>query len=166
MSTSQIPFRVGHGYDIHRFAKGRKLFLGGVEIESEVGLEGHSDADAVLHAVCDAMLGAIGAGDIGIYFSPKDDRWKNCSSLVFLRECLRLVAENGWTIGNLDITILAEKPKVSAYYPKMRSVISEECGIPDDCVGIKATTNERMGCIGRSEGIAAFAVVLLFRIES
>ncbi len=159
--SSICPYRIGHGYDVHRFGKGRKLFLGGVEIPNAEGLDGHSDADALLHAVCDAILGAVGAGDIGQYFPTSDNQWKDISSLVLLKKCVAIASEKGWRPVNVDTTIIAEKPKVGKYYPRMKAAIALCCALKPDNVGVKATTNEGLGAIGRGEGIAAFAVVLM-----
>ena len=163
-SSRETPFRIGQGYDVHRFVKGRKLFLGGVEIPCAFGLEGHSDADAVLHAICDAILGAIGEGDIGIHFPNSDERYKDCSSVYFLKTCVDLAWEKGWQVVNVDVTVISEFPKISAYYSQMRATISEICRIDPENVGMKATTNERMGFTGRGEGLAAMAVALLGKI--
>lgn len=161
-----IPFRIGHGYDVHRFAQDRPLFLAGVEIPSDMGLDGHSDADVVLHAVCDAILGAIGEDDIGQLFPNTDERWRGCASSVFLCECLCRARERGWKLGNLDITLIAETPKISPHYGAMRCAMVEHTGLNPDCIGIKATTNEKMGFLGRGEGMAAFAVVLMVKISA
>ncbi|MEM8955231.1 MAG: 2-C-methyl-D-erythritol 2,4-cyclodiphosphate synthase [Verrucomicrobiota bacterium] len=150
--------RVGIGYDVHRFAEGRLLVLGGVEIEHEKGLLGHSDADVLCHAIADAVLGAIGAPDIGHYFPPEDDRIEGISSLDILRKVATLVeGKRGW-ITNVDATVVAEVPKILPYAEQMKLRIGEALGIDAARVGIKATTNEKMGFIGRSEGIAAMAV--------
>lgn len=156
-------YRTGLGYDIHRFALGRKLMLGGVEIPYDRGLDGHSDADVLLHAVCDAILGAIGRGDIGEHFSNKDPRWKNISSLVLLDEVMKMSEKDGYTVGNLDVVVLAEEPSIKAYKSAMKETIAKRLKISADCVNIKATTQEQMGSIGRKEGIAAFATVLVFK---
>jgi 2-C-methyl-D-erythritol 2,4-cyclodiphosphate synthase len=137
--------------------------LGGVDIPAEEGLEGHSDADALLHAICDAVLGALALGDIGQHFSNSDPRWKDCDSAVFVREAVRMAAERGYRVVNIDATILAEHPKMAPHVPAMRRRIAGMLGVGDDCVGVKATTMERMGFVGRGEGIAAMAVALLAR---
>jgi 2-C-methyl-D-erythritol 2,4-cyclodiphosphate synthase len=157
------PFRVGMGYDVHAFAPGRRLVLGGVEIPSDLGLLGHSDADAALHALCDAILGAAGLRDIGFYYSNRDARWKDVDSRVLLRDVREKAAERGWQIGNVDLTIIAERPRLSPHVEAMRAAIAEDLRITIDDVAIKATTNEGMGFVGRSEGIAATAVALLWR---
>ncbi|VAX35286.1 2-C-methyl-D-erythritol 2,4-cyclodiphosphate synthase [hydrothermal vent metagenome] len=159
MSIGQ--YKTGLGYDIHRFAQGRKLFLGGVEVAYELGLEGHSDADVVLHAVCDALLGAVGKGDIGDHFPNTDAQYKDISSLVLLERVYDIVKEEGYGVGNLDIMIQAEVPNVKQYKPQMRVCIAKKLHIEESHVNIKATTQEGLGAIGNKEGIAAFATVLL-----
>lgn len=152
--------RVGIGYDIHRFQEGRPLVLGGVAFPGEVGLAGHSDADAALHAICDAILGAAGLGDIGDLFPPDDPQWRNADSGMLLR----LVADHiprGWSIGNVDLSIVAERPRIAPRRDAMRVRIAELLRIDVERVSVKATTNEGLGAIGRGEGIAAIAVVAL-----
>jgi len=154
--------RGGIGYDSHRLAEGRKLILGGVEIEgAERGLEGHSDADALTHAAIDALLGAAGLGDIGLHFPDSDERWRDADSIALLREVVRLVGDAGWTVGNVDATVICEAPKLGAYREPMRETLAGALGIPADAVNVKFTTNERMGPIGRGEGIAALATATL-----
>jgi len=150
--------RVGTGYDVHRLAQGRKLVLGGVEIPHVKGLDGHSDADALMHAVCDAVLGALGEPDIGQLFPNSDPRWRGASSRIFLEEAARRTAARGGRIVNIDATILAEQPKLGQHIPAMKTNIASALGISPVCVGIKATTNEGLGFVGRQEGIAAIAV--------
>lgn len=154
--------RTGLGYDIHSFSSDpdRPLFIGGVQFDGP-GLDGHSDADALLHAVVDALLGAASLGDIGQHFPNTDPKWKDCSSLVFLEEAARLVAEEGWRTVNVDATVVAERPKVMAQSLAIRKTIARAIGCPFGAVSIKATTNEKLGAIGRSEGLAAFAVATL-----
>jgi 2-C-methyl-D-erythritol 2,4-cyclodiphosphate synthase len=154
-------WRIGMGYDCHRFAAGRKLLLGGVPIGYELGLAGHSDADAVLHAVTDAILGALAAGDIGELFPATDPKWGGADSAVFVAEAVRLAAEQGCRVVNCDVTVLAEAPKLGPYKRKMAERIAGLLGIGADAVGVKAKSNEQMGFVGRGEGIAAFAIVLL-----
>jgi 2-C-methyl-D-erythritol 2,4-cyclodiphosphate synthase len=154
-------FRIGFGFDSHRFVAGRPLVLGGVRIEHEQGLAGHSDADAVLHAVTDAILGALAAGDIGERFPDSDARWKDADSAVFVAEAVRLAAERGLGVVNCDVTVLAEAPKLGPAKARMAGRIAELLGIATDAVAVKAKTNEKMGAIGRTEGIAAMAAVLL-----
>ena len=150
--------RCGIGYDVHRFAEGRPLILGGVEIPHDKGLIGHSDADALLHAIADAILGALGEHDIGFYFPPGDDKWEGVSSLVILREVRKIAEKKSAWIHNIDTTVIAEAPKIMPYAEAMKHAIGEALGIDPHQIGIKATTNELMGFIGRQEGIAAMAV--------
>ena len=150
--------RVGFGYDVHRLVEGRKLTLGGVEVPFPRGLQGHSDADVVLHSLCDAMLGAAAAGDIGTHFPDKDPRFKGISSLVLLERTHEILRTKGYRIGNVDMTIVAEKPRVAEFIPAMKQKIAQTLRLDLDEVNIKATTNEGLGFIGREEGIAAFAV--------
>jgi 2-C-methyl-D-erythritol 2,4-cyclodiphosphate synthase len=149
---------VGIGYDVHALVAGRKLILGGVEIPHTKGLDGHSDADVLMHAVCDAVLGAIGEGDIGQFFPNTDPRWKGAASKVFLEEAARQVAFRKGKIVNVDATLIAQAPKISPYIKEMKIRIAEALGINFQHVGIKATTNEHLGFLGREEGIAAMAV--------
>ena len=158
-----MRYRTGIGYDIHRFTEGRKLFLGGIEIPYERGLDGHSDADVVLHAVCDALLGAVGKGDIGEHFPNNDAKFKDISSLILLEKVYEVVVQEGYAIGNLDIVIQAEEPNVKKYKPQMRQVMAEKLNINQAEVNIKATTQERLGSLGNKEGIASFATVLLYQ---
>ncbi|MEJ5304900.1 MAG: 2-C-methyl-D-erythritol 2,4-cyclodiphosphate synthase [Ignavibacteria bacterium] len=158
-----INIRVGIGYDVHKFVSGRKLILGGIEIPSEAGLEGHSDADVLLHSICDALLGAASLGDIGKHFPNTDERFKDISSLILLEKVNELIASNNYLIGNIDSTILAEKPKLLPYIDIMRGKIATTLKINPDQISIKATTNEKMGFVGRQEGIAAISVALLYR---
>ncbi|MHB1005617.1 MAG: 2-C-methyl-D-erythritol 2,4-cyclodiphosphate synthase [Chloroflexota bacterium] len=153
--------RVGIGYDVHRFAAGRPLVLGGVTIPHDRGLEGHSDADVVVHAAMDAMLGALALGDIGVHFPPSDPRFKGISSLTLLRHVRTLVQERGWQVANLDVTVIAEAPRVGPHAEAMRRAVADAAGISPEQVSVKATTNEGMGFVGRGEGIAALAVALL-----
>lgn len=155
--------RVGHGYDIHRLVAGRKLILGGVAIDFEFGLEGHSDADVVCHAVMDSLLGALALGDIGIHFPNTDMSYKNANSLVLLKKVNALIKEKDYSIGNIDITVIAEKPKITPHIGLMRKNIAGVLDISIDDISIKATTNENIGFIGKGEGIAAFAVALLYK---
>ena len=150
--------RVGIGYDVHALVAGRKLVLGGVEIPHTHGLDGHSDADALMHALCDAVLGAIGEGDIGQLFPNSDPRWRGAASRVFLSEAARRVALRGGRLVNVDASLIAEEPKMAPHIPAMKAKIADALGLKPDQVGIKATTNERMGFVGRQEGIAAMAV--------
>lgn len=158
--------RVGIGFDVHRLAPGRKCVLGGVEIPFGRGPEGHSDGDVLLHAVMDALLGAIAAGDIGEHFPDADERYRGISSVVLLREVMGLVRQRGYAVGNLDCVILAERPKISPHKSAMAELLARELGIEPSAVGLKATTAERLGFVGREEGIAAQAVVSLRLAET
>ncbi len=153
--------RVGHGYDAHRFADGRKLVLGGVEIPYSRGLDGHSDADVLLHAVMDALLGAAALGDIGKLFPDTDMRFKGADSLALLREVHARITTAGYRVGNIDATVIAQAPRLAAHIPKMRERIAKACGVDTAEVNVKATTEEHMGFTGRLEGISAHAVCLL-----
>ncbi len=153
--------RVGQGYDVHPLVGGRKLILGGVTIPHAKGLDGHSDADALIHAVCDALLGAAALGDIGKHFPDSDGQYRNIDSRVLLRRVRAAVDQAGWRVGNVDATIIAQAPRLAPYIPAMVANIALDLEIPASAVNIKATTTERLGFIGREEGIAAQAVVLL-----
>jgi 2-C-methyl-D-erythritol 4-phosphate cytidylyltransferase/2-C-methyl-D-erythritol 2,4-cyclodiphosphate synthase len=153
---------MGVGYDTHRFAPGRRLVLGGVEFDGD-GLLGHSDADVCAHAIGDAILGAAGLGDLGRHFPDTDPRWKGVSSLLLLREIIRLAAEGGWSVGNADVTLAARRPKIAPRAEEMRARLAEALGVSAAQVNVKATTGEGMGFVGREEGIAAHAVALLVR---
>ena len=160
MQSTKNP-KAGLGYDIHRLVKGRKLFLGGVEIPFEKGLDGHSDADVLLHAICDALLGAMGQGDIGEHFPNTDAQYKNISSLILLSKVKDRVKASGYAISNIDAVILAEAPNLKPYKPKMRKTIAEALNMKDDQVNIKATTQEGLGFGSGQEAIAAYATVML-----
>lgn len=153
--------RIGHGYDVHKLVADRKLILGGVEIEHEKGLLGHSDADVLLHAVCDALLGAAALGDIGKHFPDNDDAFKNIDSRILLRKTAKLIDEKGFKISNVDATILAQRPKLSGFIAKMRENIASDLQLDISRINIKATTEEGLGFTGSGEGIAAHAVCLL-----
>ena len=153
--------RIGIGYDIHRLTRKRKLVLGGVEIPHSHGLEGHSDADVLLHAVCDAVLGALGQGDIGEHFPNTDERYKGISSLILLENVYALIQKEGYVVGNVDCVLQAEEPNISKYKNRMRAQIAGKLRIEERSVNIKATTQEKLGAVGNKEGIAAFASVLL-----
>jgi len=153
-----MSFRVGIGYDVHQLVEGRPLFLGGVEIEHDKGLDGHSDADALLHAIADAILGAIGEGDIGQHFPNNAPQWKNVRSTVFLQHIAKILSERAIKLENIDASLIAEAPKIGPHLNKMKAAISDALCITPGQVGIKATTNETMGFVGRGEGIAAMAV--------
>ena len=156
-------FRVGTGYDVHQLADGRALVLGGVPIPAERGLLGHSDADVALHAIMDALLGAVALGDIGQHFPPGDPAYRGIDSRQLLARVRDLLAEAGWSVVNIDCTIVAERPKIAPHTAAMRAAIGETLGLAPDRIGIKATTNERIGFIGREEGIAAIAVAMVSR---
>ncbi len=158
-----MDLRIGQGIDFHKFEYGRKMIIGGVEFNSPFGLKGHSDADVLLHAITDAILGAIGENDIGYHFPDTDNRFKNENSKVFLEKALTLVKEKGFKISNLDATILCEKPKINPLRDRIRENIASILQIEKERVNIKATTTEKMGFIGRTEGIGAIAVVLLVK---
>lgn len=158
-------FRIGNGYDVHQLAEGRKLFLGGVEIPAEKGLLGHSDADVLLHAVCDALLGALALGDIGRHFPNNDDAYRNIDSKVLLEKVYELVSREGYEINNIDSTVILESPKLSGYIPEMKKAMSRILNCDGEQISIKATTSEKIGFIGREEGAAAFATVLLIQKE-
>lgn len=162
MMMSKIPVRVGSGYDVHRFEEGRELWLGGILIPFEKGLKGHSDADVLLHAIADAMLGALALRDIGYHFPDTSEDFLGIDSKVLLGKVNELIGKSGYRIGNIDATIVAERPKINPHIPKMQQTIAEVLAIEPDQVSIKATTNERMGAIGREEGIMALATVLLY----
>ena len=153
--------RIGHGYDVHRLTENRKLILGGVEIPYEKGLLGHSDADVLAHAVMDALLGAAGLGDIGRHFPDNDDRYLGADSLVLLKEVCRLLKEKGYRVGNVDATVIAQKPKLMAYIPEMRKNLANAMNVDEDAVNVKATTEEKLGFTGEGLGIAAHAVALI-----
>jgi len=157
--------RVGMGYDVHRFAEGRPLVLGGVEIPHDRGLLGHSDADVLVHAVCDALLGAAALGDIGRHFPDSDKRYRGISSLLLLEECTRLVGRAGYRPVNADAVVLAERPKLAPHIPRMCERIAHAMGLEPGAVNVKATTTEGLGFVGRREGIAAYAVVLIEKTE-
>lgn len=153
--------RIGQGFDVHQLVEGRKLIIGGVEIPHDKGLLGHSDADVLLHAICDALLGAAALGDIGRHFADTDSRFKNIDSRILLREVARMVTNAGFRIGNLDATIIAQAPKMAPHIPRMVENIAADLGVAVNAVNVKATTTERLGFSGREEGIAAQAVALL-----
>lgn len=154
-------FRIGNGFDVHRLVEGRRLVICGVEIPYEKGLLGHSDADVALHALCDAILGAAALRDIGYHFPDTDERYRGADSRLLLRECVRIVGEKGYAIGNVDVTVIAQAPKMLPHIPAMIANVASDLGIEADCVSVKATTTERLGFTGRGEGIAAQASALL-----
>ena len=158
-----LDFRIGHGYDVHRLTEGRALILGGVQVPYALGLLGHSDADVLTHAVMDALLGAAGLGDIGRHFPDTDERYRGISSLLLLEHVRRLLADAGWRAGNIDATVIAQRPKLAPFLDEMRQKLAATLGISPDFVNVKATTEEGLGFSGRGEGIAAHAVALLER---
>jgi 2-C-methyl-D-erythritol 2,4-cyclodiphosphate synthase len=158
-----MMIRVGFGFDVHQLVEGRELWLGGVQIPHSVGALGHSDADVLLHAVCDALLGAVALGDIGKHFPDTDQRWKGADSKVLLKAVVELLDERGWTVGNVDASLVLERPKIMSHVPAMQRIIAELLSVGEDAVSIKATTNERMGYVGREEGVCAYAVALVQR---
>jgi 2-C-methyl-D-erythritol 2,4-cyclodiphosphate synthase len=157
----KLNFRTGFGFDVHAFAEGRKLIIGGIEIPYDKGLEGHSDADVLLHAICDAMLGALALGDIGIHFPNTDERWKDSDSALLLKLVNELIQSYGYELGNLDCVLAMENPKISPYVEQIRNRISELLNADADQISIKATTTEKLGFVGRTEGVVSFATVLL-----
>ncbi len=166
MTDSKPQFRIGNGYDIHRLVPGRSLILGGVTLlhPDGLGLDGHSDADVLTHAVMDALLGALSLGDIGKYFPPDDPKWRGADSLLLLEKVVSLINESGWRVLNIDAVVVAERPKLKPHIECMRKNLSERLGVDFDAVGVKATTNECLGPEGREEGISSQAVALLGRL--
>lgn len=156
-------FRVGTGYDVHKLVPERKLILCGIDVPYELGLLGHSDADVALHALSDALLGAAALGDIGKHFPDTDERFKGADSAKLLEHVVHLVEEKGWQVNNVDVTIIAQKPKLASYIPAMRSRVAQVLKIDEDCVNVKATTTEKLGFTGRGEGIAAEAIASLVK---
>ncbi len=161
-----MKFRIGNGYDVHQLVEGRKLILGGVEIPSEKGLLGHSDADVLLHAIMDAMLGALSLGDIGKHFPDTDQDYKDIDSKLLLQKAIELIRSKGYGVVNCDSVIVLEKPKIAPYVPAMKKNISDILGCSEDDISIKATTSERLGFVGREEGAVAYAVVLLENLRT
>ena len=163
MTISFPKIRIGNGYDIHRLVKDRDLIIGGIKLThpDDLGLDGHSDADVLSHSIMDALLGALSLGDIGKYFPPTDEKWKNANSLFLLSEVMKLISDEGWDVNNIDSVIVAERPKIKPYVKLMKNNISDILQIEDSFIGIKATTNEKLGPEGREEGISCQSVVLL-----
>ena len=157
--------RIGHGYDVHKLVEGRDLILGGVKIDYEKGLLGHSDADVLLHAVSDALLGAAGLGDIGHHFPDTDPKYKGADSLKLLREVYRKISEKGYRVGNIDVTMIAQKPKLKDFIPQMQENIAAAVGVTADRVNVKATTEEKLGFTGSGEGMSCHAVCILEEVE-
>ena len=166
MKNSSPIFRIGNGYDIHRLVVGRDLIIGGIKLDhpDNLGLDGHSDADVLSHSIMDALLGALSLGDIGKYFPPSDDKWKNADSLFLLSKVIELIRREGWEINNIDSVIVAERPKIKPFVQLMKKNVSEVLEINENLIGIKATTNEKLGPEGREEGISCHSVVLLKKV--
>ena len=158
-----IGIRIGHGFDVHAFGDGDHVMLGGVRVPHARGVLAHSDGDVALHALCDAILGALALGDIGMKKKPSDESWRGADSVELLRHCMALAGDRGWTLGNADITVVCERPKVGPHAAAMRERIAQACGVGIDAVSVKATTSEKLGFTGRSEGIAAQAIALLVK---
>jgi 2-C-methyl-D-erythritol 2,4-cyclodiphosphate synthase len=156
-----MKIRVGFGFDVHQLKDGHPFYMGGVKLEHHKGAYGHSDADVLIHAICDALLGAANMRDIGFHFSNKDDRWKGISSVILLKEVIRMLAEKNYSIGNIDCMICLEAPKINPHIPAMKVILAEAMSIDEDDISIKATTNEQIGFIGREEGVVAYATVLI-----
>jgi 2-C-methyl-D-erythritol 2,4-cyclodiphosphate synthase len=161
-----MEIRIGNGYDIHRLVAERALILGGVEISHSLGLLGHSDADVLTHAIMDAMLGALSLGDIGHYFPPTDPQWQGADSLILLEQVHQIIKAQGWQISNIDSTVVAERPKLKPHIKAIRDRLSQTLQIDNSKISVKATTNEKLGPVGREEGICAYAVVLLMKTEA
>lgn len=156
-----MKIRVGFGYDVHQLTENRALWLGGVQIPHDKGALGHSDADVLLHAICDALLGAAGKRDIGFYFPDTSSEFKNIDSKILLQRTIQVLKDDGWKVGNIDSTLCMERPKIMSFVPEMKKVISSICEIEEEDVSIKATTSEKMGFVGREEGVNAYAVTLI-----
>ncbi|MBF0572518.1 MAG: 2-C-methyl-D-erythritol 2,4-cyclodiphosphate synthase [Desulfamplus sp.] len=161
-----MKFKIGSGYDVHRLVNDRRLIIGGVNIPFDKGLQGHSDADVLTHAICDAMLGAVGLGDIGRHFPDSDPAYRNISSLILLKHCANMLEDRGYSVGNIDCTILAQSPKLEPYKKAMEHKIAAAIEISPESVNVKATTTEGLGFEGKGEGIAAHAIVLITKISS
>jgi len=158
-----FPFRVGFGFDVHQLVEDRDFYLGGVKIEHNKGALGHSDADVLLHAICDALLGAAALGDIGIHFPDTDKSFKNIDSKILLQKTLSLISDKGYKVGNIDCALCLEKPKIKPYVAQMQQTIADILMVEPNCVSIKATTNEKMGFIGREEGLVAYCTALIYQ---
>lgn len=156
-----MKIRVGFGFDVHQLVDNHPFILGGVRLEHHAGASGHSDADVLVHAICDAILGAANLRDIGFHFSNTDERWKGVDSLILLKECVRLIGEKGWKLGNIDAMVCLEAPKINPHIPEMKKRIAAAIHLDEEDISIKATTNEQMGFIGRQEGLVAYAVCLI-----
>ncbi len=156
-----MKIRVGFGYDVHKLVEGRDLWIGGIKLEHEMGLLGHSDADVLIHAICDALLGAANMRDIGYHFPDTSASFENIDSKILLSKTIELISQKGYTVGNIDATVCAERPKLNKHIPEMQSVLAKVMGIDEDDISIKATTSEKLGFTGREEGISAYATVLI-----
>ncbi len=163
MDTYVCPFKIGNGYDVHQIAPGLEMWLGGVKIESNCGFVAHSDGDVAIHALCDALLGALALGDIGHHFPDNSDEWKGVDSKILLSKVVSLVHEKGYAVGNADITIALQRPKIGKYVPQMRSVLAEILDVGEDCVSVKATTTEKLGFVGRCEGCEVWATAIVYK---
>ncbi len=159
-----MKIKVGFGFDVHQLKDGHPFFIGGVKLEHHKGAYGHSDADVLIHAICDALLGAANLRDIGYHFSNTDARWKGISSVILLEECVKMLSEKNYQIGNIDCMICLEAPKINPHIPAMKTVLAKAMTISEEDISIKATTNEQMGFIGREEGVVAYATVLIERV--
>lgn len=162
-NNNTVPFRVGMGYDVHKLVEGRDLYLGGIKIENDRGLLGHSDADVLIHAICDALLGAANMRDIGYHFPDTSEKTLGMDSKVILAKTIELIATKGYVVGNIDATVCAERPKLNPHIPAMQQCLANVIGCDPDLISIKATTTERLGFTGREEGISAYAVALIIR---
>ena len=156
-------FRIGYGYDVHRLAEGVPFWLGGIRVEHTHGAYGHSDADVLIHVICDALLGAANLRDIGYHFSDKDPKYKGIDSKILLRDVVKLLSERDWSIGNIDATVCLQRPKISPYIEEMKTCLAEVMALPGEDVSVKATTTEKLGFVGKEEGVAAHAVALIYR---
>jgi 2-C-methyl-D-erythritol 2,4-cyclodiphosphate synthase len=160
-----MNIRIGMGFDVHQLEEGKDFWLGGIKLPSMKGAVGHSDADVMIHAICDALLGAANLGDIGFHFSNQDVRWKGTDSKFFLKEVIQMLAEKNWKVGNVDCTVCLEKPKVNPHIAEMKKALAPLMNISEEEISIKATTNERLGYVGREEGVCAYAVALIHKIS-
>lgn len=159
-----MKIRVGFGYDVHKLVEGRDLWIGGIKLEHDMGLLGHSDADVLIHAICDALLGAANMRDIGYHFPDTSASFENIDSKILLSKTIELISQKGYTVGNIDATVCAERPKLNKHIPEMQSVLAKVIGIDEDDISIKATTSEKLGFTGREEGISAYATVLINKL--
>ncbi|PQA60776.1 2-C-methyl-D-erythritol 2,4-cyclodiphosphate synthase [Siphonobacter curvatus] len=162
----KIPFRVGHGYDVHQLEENRPFWLGGIQIPHTHGAKGHSDADIICHVICDALLGAANLRNIGYHFSDKDPQWKGVDSKLLLARVLEMIREKGYEVGNVDVTVVLQEPKLNPHIPAMKAVLAEVMQVDEEELSIKATTSEHLGFVGKKEGIAAHAVALIVRADS